>query len=249
MIFPEAMTDLAMYRRFRAAVKVPILANITEFGQTPLFTTRASCARAGVDIVLYCCSAYRAMNEAALNVYETIRARRHAEEPASPLMQTRAELYDFLGYHAYEAKLDELFGTGQGGRRAGHRRQTSEHHERTDVADAPEAQEIRRAVRRRRRQHRAVHGRPHRQRPALPRLRHPRHRRRCEFEEIAYLLVHGKLPNVGRARRLQGEAASRCAACRRRSRPRSKLLPAAAHPMDVHAHRLFGARLRAAGEG
>ncbi len=78
MIFPEAMTELAMYRQFKAAVKVPILANITEFGQTPLFTTD-ELASADVDIVLYCCSAYRAMNAAALKVYQTIRTRRHAE--------------------------------------------------------------------------------------------------------------------------------------------------------------------------
>ena len=107
MIFPEAMTDLAMYRRFRAAVKVPILANITEFGHTPLFTTQ-ELASADVDIVLYCCSAYRAMNAAALDVYRTIRAE-GTQQSLLPKMQTRAELYDFLGYNAYEQKLDELF--------------------------------------------------------------------------------------------------------------------------------------------
>ncbi|TMH69613.1 MAG: methylisocitrate lyase [Betaproteobacteria bacterium] len=107
MIFPEAMTELAMYRRFRSAVTVPILANITEFGQTPLFTTD-ELRFADVDIVLYCCSAYRAMNAAALNVYRTIR-REGTQKSVVPLMQTRAELYDFLGYHDYEKKLDELF--------------------------------------------------------------------------------------------------------------------------------------------
>ena len=107
MIFPEAMTDLAMYKRFRAAVKVPILANITEFGQTPLFTTE-ELRSADVDIALYCCSAYRAMNAAALNVYRTIR-REGTQKSVVPLMQTRAELYDFLGYHEYERKLDQLF--------------------------------------------------------------------------------------------------------------------------------------------
>src|SRR4029079_2510733 len=107
MIFPEAMTDLAMYRRFRAAVGVPILANITEFGQTPLFTT-AELGSADVDIVLYCCSAYRAMNAAALDVYRTIRAE-GTQQSLLPKMQTRAELYDFLGYNAYEQKLDDLF--------------------------------------------------------------------------------------------------------------------------------------------
>jgi methylisocitrate lyase len=107
MIFPEAMTDLSMYKRFRAAVNVPILANITEFGQTPLFTTE-ELRSADVDIVLYCCSAYRAMNAAALNVYRTIR-REGTQKSVVPLMQTRAELYDYLGYHDYERKLDELF--------------------------------------------------------------------------------------------------------------------------------------------
>jgi methylisocitrate lyase len=109
MIFPEAMTDLAMYERFRRAVGVPILANITEFGQTPLYTT-AELASAGVDIVLFCCSAYRAMNKAALQVYEAIR-RDGTQKNVLPLMQTRAELYEHLGYHDYEQKLDRLFAT------------------------------------------------------------------------------------------------------------------------------------------
>jgi len=107
MIFPEAMTELAMYKRFRAAVKVPILANITEFGHTPLYTID-ELRSANVDIALYCCSAYRAMNAAALNVYRTIR-REGTQKSVVPLMQTRAELYDFLGYHEYEQKLDQLF--------------------------------------------------------------------------------------------------------------------------------------------
>ena len=107
MIFPEAMTDLSMYRQFRAAVKVPILANITEFGHTPLFTT-AELGSANVDIALYCCSAYRAMNAAALRVYQTIRAE-GSQKSVVPMMQTRAELYDYLGYHTYEQKLDNLF--------------------------------------------------------------------------------------------------------------------------------------------
>ena len=107
MIFPEAIYTLEQYRQFKDAVKVPILANITEFGQTPLFTT-GELQSAGVDIVLYCCGAYRAMNKAALNFYETVR-RDGTQKAAVPSMQTRAELYDFLGYHAYEQKLDALF--------------------------------------------------------------------------------------------------------------------------------------------
>ena len=107
MIFPEAVTDLATYRRFKDAVKVPILANITEFGQTPLFT-REELGGAGVDLVLHCCSAYRAMNAAALATYQAIR-RDGTQRNVIDTMQTRADLYRYLDYHAYEAKLDELF--------------------------------------------------------------------------------------------------------------------------------------------
>lgn len=111
MIFPEAMKTLDDYRRFKAAVKVPILANLTEFGSTPLFTLD-ELREANVDIALYCCGAYRAMNKAALNFYETLR-RDGTQKAAVPTMQTRAELYDFLGYHEYEQKLDELFAQGK----------------------------------------------------------------------------------------------------------------------------------------
>ncbi len=107
MIFPEAVTELGTYTKFREEVGVPILANITEFGQTPLFT-REELADAGVDIVLYCCAAYRAMNAAALQVYQAIRTE-GTQKHMIPLMQTRADLYKFLDYHAYEEKLDTLF--------------------------------------------------------------------------------------------------------------------------------------------
>ncbi len=107
MIFAEAVTELAQYAEFRKAVGVPILANITEFGKTPLFT-REELAQAGVDIILYCCAAYRAMNAAALKVYETIRTE-GTQKGVLPLMQTRDELYKVLDYHAYEQKLDDLF--------------------------------------------------------------------------------------------------------------------------------------------
>ena len=107
MIFPEALTELPMYRRFKDAVKVPILANITEFGHTPLYT-RAELGTVGVDIVLHCCSAYRAMNAAALIVYQTIRTDGTQKHILSR-MQTRADLYKVLDYHAYEDKLDQLF--------------------------------------------------------------------------------------------------------------------------------------------
>jgi methylisocitrate lyase len=111
MIFPEAIYTLDQYRAFKSAVKVPILANITEFGKTPLFT-RDELRSAGVDIVLYCCGAYRAMNKAALNFYEIVR-RDGTQKNVVPAMQTREELYDFLGYHTYEEKLDALFANGK----------------------------------------------------------------------------------------------------------------------------------------
>ena len=107
MIFAEAVTDLALYPKFKSAAGVPVLANITEFGATPLYTLDELRA-AEVDMVLYCCGAYRAMNAAALKVYRTIRAE-GTQKNAVELMQSRAELYEFLGYHDYEQKLDELF--------------------------------------------------------------------------------------------------------------------------------------------
>ena len=111
MIFPEAITELAMYRKFADAVRVPVLANITEFGQTPLFTVD-ELRSAGVAIALYPLSAFRAMNKAALEVYRTLR-HDGTQKAVVDGMQTRAELYDFLGYHAYEQKLDALFARGK----------------------------------------------------------------------------------------------------------------------------------------
>jgi methylisocitrate lyase len=107
MIFPEAMTTLDMYKRFADAVKVPVLANITEFGATPLFTVD-ELAGAGVGLVLYPLSAFRAMNKAAENVYTAIR-RDGTQQHVLDTMQTRAELYDRIDYHSYEQKLDALF--------------------------------------------------------------------------------------------------------------------------------------------
>ena len=107
MIFPEAITELAMYRKFADAVQVPILANLTEFGRTPLFTVD-ELASAGVAIALYPLSAFRAMNAAALNVYRTLR-REGTQKDVVATMQTRDDLYDLLGYHDYERKLDRLF--------------------------------------------------------------------------------------------------------------------------------------------
>jgi methylisocitrate lyase len=111
MIFPEAMRELAQYTEFKQAVGVPVLANITEFGHTPLFST-PELGEAGVDIILYCCGAYRAMNRGAETVYKALLEDGHQRDVIE-IMQTRAELYDYLGYHEYEQKLDELFaGTG-----------------------------------------------------------------------------------------------------------------------------------------
>lgn len=107
MIFPEAMTELTMYRQFAAAVKVPVLANITEFGSTPLFTVD-ELAGADVGIVLYPLSAFRAMNKAAENVYTAIR-RDGTQKNVVDTMQTRMELYEAIGYHAFEQRLDALF--------------------------------------------------------------------------------------------------------------------------------------------
>lgn len=110
MIFAEALTSLEEYRQFTARIGVPVLANLTEFGKTPLYTT-AELASAGVRLVLYPLSAFRAMSRAALSVYEAIR-REGTQRGAVPLMQTREELYRVLEYHAYEEQLDRLFGRG-----------------------------------------------------------------------------------------------------------------------------------------
>ena len=108
-LFPEALTTLEEYRAFRAALPdVPILANITEFGKTPLFTTK-ELADAGASMVLYPLSAFRAMSAAALNVYQTI-SKEGTQAPCVPAMQSRADLYKFLGYHRFEDELDQLFG-------------------------------------------------------------------------------------------------------------------------------------------
>jgi methylisocitrate lyase len=112
MIFPEAMTELSMYRKFTDAVKVPVLANITEFGATPLFTME-ELRGANVSLVLYPLSAFRAMNKAALKVYETVR-REGTQKNVVDIMQTRNELYDYLDYHRFESKLDQLFAKEKG---------------------------------------------------------------------------------------------------------------------------------------
>jgi methylisocitrate lyase len=111
MIFPEAVTDLPMYRKFADAVKVPILANITEFGKSPLFTVD-ELRSANVAMVLYPLTAFRAMNKAALKAYEEIR-KKGTQKGIVGDMQTREELYDIINYHSYEKKLDELFTRGR----------------------------------------------------------------------------------------------------------------------------------------
>jgi methylisocitrate lyase len=112
MVFPEAMRSLDDYRRVKQAVAVPVLANLTEFGSTPMLTT-AELREAGVDIALYCCGAYRAMNKAALHFYRTVREQ-GTQKGIIDSLQSRDELYDFLDYHAYEDRLDRLFAQGKG---------------------------------------------------------------------------------------------------------------------------------------
>lgn len=107
MVFPEAMLELEHYLQLKQVIKVPILANITEFGHTPLFTTK-ELGDVGVEIVLYCCSAYRAMNRGAERVYQALLSDGH-QHNVLDIMQTRTELYDYLAYHDYESKLDQLF--------------------------------------------------------------------------------------------------------------------------------------------
>ncbi len=111
-IFAEAMTDLSMYERVTQAVDIPVLANITEFGSTPLYTTE-ELASVGIDMALYPLSAFRAMNLAALNVYRGLREA-GTQSHLVDQMQTRADLYEFLGYHEYEQKLDTLFAEQSG---------------------------------------------------------------------------------------------------------------------------------------
>ena len=110
MIFAEALTSLEEYTQFTGAIRVPVLANITEFGKTPLFTT-TELGSVGVRLVLYPLSAFRAMSNAALAVYGALR-KEGTQKSVTNLMQTRMELYDVLGYDEYEKKLDELFGNG-----------------------------------------------------------------------------------------------------------------------------------------
>lgn len=107
MLFPEAVQSLEQYQKIKASVNVPILANITEFGKTELYS-QSELAQHGVDIVLYCCSAYRAMNKAAQTVYQAILKDGHQRNVVE-IMQPREDMYQFLGYHKYEQKLDELF--------------------------------------------------------------------------------------------------------------------------------------------
>ena len=110
MVFPEALTELDQYRQFVDAVQVPVLANITEFGLSPLFTTD-QLREAGVSIALYPLSAFRSASAAALNVYQTLR-QDGTQQRVIDTMQSREELYEHLGYHEFEKKLDELFQRG-----------------------------------------------------------------------------------------------------------------------------------------
>ncbi len=221
-VFPEAITDLAMYRKVRDAVKVPVLANITEFGKTPLYT-REELGCAGVDIVLHCCSAYRAMNLAALKVYQAIR-RDGTQKNVLADMQTRDDLYKYLDYHAYEQQA---------------RRACSPARRRRGEMSAPKPPR-----------------RPFKPKKSVAlsgvtagntalcsvgRSGNDLHYRgydilevaeTCEFEEIAYLLIHGKLPNQSeltaykaKLKNLRGIPAP--------VRAVLEQLPPGTHPMDV----------------
>lgn len=112
-IFAEAMTEIGLYKKITDAVDVPVLANLTEFGMTPMYTTE-ELAGVGIRMALYPLSAFRAMNKAALNVFRTIREQ-GTQRDVIDTMQTREELYEFLGYHAFEQKLDALFGGDEQG--------------------------------------------------------------------------------------------------------------------------------------
>jgi methylisocitrate lyase len=111
MIFFEGATELAQYKAVTKICKIPVLANITEFGVTPLFT-RDELRDAGVKLILYPLSAFRAMSLAAIKVYDAIR-QQGTQASVIPMMQTREQLYDVLNYHSYEQKLDELFSQGK----------------------------------------------------------------------------------------------------------------------------------------
>jgi hypothetical protein len=197
MIFPEAITELEMYKLFADRVKAPILANITEFGATPLYTTE-QLAWADVSLVLYPLSAFRAMNKAAENVYTAIR-RDGTQQNVIDTMQTRMELYDRIGYHAFEQKLDALFAAKE------EKMQPASRY-RNAVQDLAAEQiqgrqhgrskstQWRRPAWPGGRANRTVHRGPGRCRPDLSRLRRARTGGRREFEEVAYLLLYGELP-------------------------------------------------------
>ena len=219
-IFPEAITELPMYRRVRDAVGVPVLANITEFGKTPLYT-REELGGVGVDIVLHCCSAYRAMNLAALKVYQAIR-RDGTQKNVVGRMQTRDDLYKFLDYHAYEQKLESCSRRKRDERR-------SSGNERIRMAQAKKSVAL------------SGVAAGNTALCSVGQTGNDLHYRgydilevaeTCEFEEIAYLLIHGKLPNVhelaaykAKLKNLRGIPAP--------VRAILEQLPPATHPMDV----------------
>ena len=170
MIFAEAVTDLKLYASFREVAGVPVLANITEFGHTPLYT-KEELAAAGADMVLHSCSAYRAVNAAALKVYQSIGSE-GTQSGVLDSMQTRAELYDFLGYHEYDKNW-----IGCSPQQSRPPVGASDERSRSCAgAICLQTQKVGRPFRHCRGKHRALHCRPQRQRPALPRLRHPRPR-------------------------------------------------------------------------
>ena len=219
MIFPEAVTELDVYRKFADAVGVPVLANITEFGSTPLFTTE-ELAAANVSLVLYPLSAFRAMSAAALKVYQTIRAE-GTQKNVIDIMQTREDLYEYLGYHAFEQKLDDLFAKGEHGMS-----ETSVPEDRPPgkksvalsgvVAGDTEICTVGQTGS-------DLHYRGY---DILE------FSRNAEFEEIAYLLVHGKLPTMAELHEYKAKLKSLRGLSDRLKRT-LEAIPSSAHPMDV----------------
>ena len=227
-----------MYRKVRDAVKVPVLANITEFGKTPLYT-REELGSAGVDIVLHCCSAYRAMNLAALKVYQAIR-RDGTQKNVLADMQTRDDLYKYLDYHAYEQQTRRVV-----------RRREGEGEMSAPEPSAPAGFKPKKSV--------ALSGvtAGNTALCTVGRSGNDLHYRgydilevaeTCEFEEIAYLLIHGKLPNATELAaykvKLQGSARNSGAGARR-----ARAVTAGHTSHGRVAYRCVGAGLRAARGG
>ncbi len=223
MIFAEALTTLDEYRQFTQAVKVPVLANITEFGKTPLFTTQ-ELGSAGVRLVLYPLSVFRAMSKAAERVYGELRKPAHPKGVLDS-MQNRTELYDVL----------EHAGLREETRRNSSRRNDRSPEEQKNMSETTPGFKPQKSgpVRRHCRQHCPVHGRPQRQRPALPRLRHPRHRRQVRLRGSGLPTYPRQVAEPCRAQVLQSQAEEPARSARDRAGLEQRCRPPRVPPMDV----------------